>query len=151
MASSKARSHDENRKLICCICYSESGQKAKRNVSSNQELIINDFVSNNFPLLNPCYPVGICTKCHGKLHRVKGGESLSILPVSDHFGSKVPPLLSNIKLLLLKDFNLTGDLKIINIECGIGTHSSMFPCPFCLTFKDKNGSGFKLSLELGKA
>ena len=81
----------------------------------------------------------------------KGILILAICPDVPESYFNVKTIFDHIKLLLLKDFNLTGDLKIINIECGIGTHSSMFPCPFCLTFKDKNGSGFKLSLELGKA
>ena len=137
MTSSKARSQDENRKLICCICYSESGQKAKRNVSSNQELIIKDFVSNNFSLLNPCYPVGICTKCHGKLHRVKGGESVSILPVSDHFGSKVPPLLRNqiCQCIICSRARLNGpEWKLLSDQCNKREKETMRRlCPNCLS------------------
>ena len=81
----------------------------------------------------------------------KGILILAICPDVPESYFNVKTIFDHIKLLLLKDFNLTGDLKIINIECGIGTHSSMFPCPFCLTFKDKNGFWVQAELRTWKS
>ena len=93
--ASRAKSHEENRKVICSICYSESGQKPTRLVSKQQEIAIKTYVSQNFSLEDYCCPIGLCNKCRNKLDRVKAGEPATILNVSEYFGSSVPHVLRN--------------------------------------------------------
>ena len=135
--ASKARSHDENRKLICCICYSESGLKAERNVSKNQEILIKEKVSMNFSLLDHCFPVGLCSKCHRKLGRVKSGEPASILTVSEHFGSFVPHELRNqrCQCIICIRARLNGpEWKLFSDKCNARNKKETDKklCPNCL-------------------
>ena len=41
------------------------------------------------------------------------------------------------KLKILEQFQMTGDLKLLNILVGIQNHSSRYPCHLCEGFKDK--------------
>ena len=85
-------------------------------------------------------------KAKGSLQNVNfkmtGGKRilfLAICPgVSENYHN-VKTILDHIKIHMLEDYKITGDLKIYNIVVGIGTHASKYPCPFCLTYKDKNG------------
>ena len=92
---SYARNHDENRSCICAICYSESGQKASRNVTLFQENVIKEHISQNYSILDKCYPSGLCNKCYNKLNKIKNGQPVTNLSVSEYFGSPVPPELRN--------------------------------------------------------
>lgn len=76
------------------------------------------------------------------VYKKTGGKQilfLSICPGVPESYENIQTILDKIKLYLLEDFKVVGDLKVYNLVCGIGTHSSKFPCPFCLTYRDKNG------------
>ena len=64
---------------------------------------------------------------------------LAVCPGVPENYNNVKVLLDRIKVQLLENYRLTGDLKIYNIVVGIGTAASKYPCAFCLSFRDKDG------------
>ena len=74
----------------------------------------------------------------------------------------VPETYSNIEVIFSKtkineihdSYLFSGDLKLLNIVCGLGTHSSKYPCVFCLSYKKSDGTweknAKKRTLEFSK-
>ena len=48
-------------------------------------------------------------------------------------------MIQKVKLNTLIQYLLVADLKLLNIVCGLGTHSSKYPCPYGQCFRQGNG------------
>ena len=141
--ASRAKTHDECRQSICAICYSESGLKASRSVSPSQEKQIKLLINADYSIVDKCYPSGLCHNCHTALTKIKSGQPVTILSVSEHFGSPVPPQLRNhfCDCIICRRSRLNGlQWKQFVRECkGIGKKSFNKICPNCLSkVKTKN-------------
>ena len=144
--ASRAKTHDECRQSICAICYSESGLKASRSVSPSQEKQIKLLINADYSIVDKCYPSGLCHNCHTALTKIKSGQPVTILSVSEHFGSPVPPQLRNhfCDCIICRRSRLNGlQWKQFVRECkGSGKKSLNKICPNCLS-KVKTKNKFK--------
>ena len=76
-------------------------------------------------------------KCKFKSTGVKQSIVLGCAPVCESY--------INCKIILDKidlssvDFQISADLKLLNIILGLQSASSKFPCPYCLSSKNKDG------------
>ena len=48
-------------------------------------------------------------------------------------------LLDLVKVKILEQFQMTGDLKLINILVGIQNHSALYPCHLCEGYQNESG------------
>ena len=80
------RSHEENRKLICLVCFEK--KKHLNNIKEGSKLIANirQFLIPNFDLRNESLPSSVCSQCRKILSKVQDKEN-AILPVSFDFST----------------------------------------------------------------
>ena len=64
------KDHESCQSLICAICYSESGLKAKRTVSDKEEQGIREYLIPQYRKLDERYPSGLCSPCQRSLKYV---------------------------------------------------------------------------------
>ena len=60
-----ARSHDELRKIICCVCSKKVKQSKTsiKVVSEKLSLLVRKYVFSEFSIHNTLHPTGICDSC----------------------------------------------------------------------------------------
>ena len=88
---STKKSHEENRAVICAVCYSESGLKCARKVSVNVEKAIQKFVCQEYCISDPHFPSGICRDCNFILTDwVTGKADPRPLPVAANYDPQLP-------------------------------------------------------------
>ena len=63
-SKSKKRGHEENRAVVCAVCYNESGLKCERKVSEAVEQAIKNFVCDDYSKNDSHFPSGICRDCN---------------------------------------------------------------------------------------
>ena len=87
----KARTHEENRRRCCAICFRESGCKTLQTITNRVEDLIRKFVKPDY-MLDDISSTVICGSCRLALeHRNENDEvDKYSLNISEHFGVKVP-------------------------------------------------------------
>ena len=58
----KVKTHEENRSIICCVCWRKS-DKNSRSVTKAIEDLVKKFVFENYASANESYPSSICGSC----------------------------------------------------------------------------------------
>ena len=58
----KVKTHEENRSLICCVCWRKC-DKNSRSVTKAIEDLVKKFVFESYSSLNESYPSSICGSC----------------------------------------------------------------------------------------
>ena len=86
----KKKSHEECRKMVCAVCWCESGAKATRGVSEAEVTAIREFVVSSYTKADPRFPSGLCKGCHFILREwsIKK-ENPRPLPVTNNFQAKM--------------------------------------------------------------
>ena len=69
--SQTARTHEENRKVVCCVCgkkpKSYGSKKPISVVSPKQEELVRKFVFKDYNVDNSDFPTGLCLPCNTTL------------------------------------------------------------------------------------
>ena len=90
MPNSK-KDHEALRKVICAICWYESGQKASVGVSGAQEAALRDYVVSSYSIADPRFPAGLCKNCSFILRDwISGVENPRALPVASRYDAVIP-------------------------------------------------------------
>ena len=85
------KDHDDLRKLVCAVCWGESGYKASRGVSKTEEAAIKEFVVSSYSKADPSFPAGLCSGCHFILRDWSAGvEDPRPLPVAERYQVDIP-------------------------------------------------------------
>ena len=80
------RDHEECRKVVCAVCWGESGKKADRCVSEAEEAALKEFVVSSYSREDPRFPACVCQGCHFALRDwIKGIENPRPLPVAEKY------------------------------------------------------------------
>ena len=90
------RSHEENRKLICLVCFEK--KKHLNNISEGSKLISNirQFFIQDFDPSNESFPYSVCSQCRKILSKVQDKEN-AILPVPFDFSTITATRLTRIQ------------------------------------------------------
>ena len=97
-------SHETSRKTCCALCLCERGGKATRLINETDEKLIREKVSQDYSLLDLCYAVALCTKCHLDLY--KKGEGT--LYLSESFGQRIQRSPNDCRCVLCSRAALNG-------------------------------------------
>ena len=85
------KDHEACRRMVCAICWCESGQKASRGVSASLEAALKDFVVSSYSRADPRFPTGLCTNCNLILTDwTRGVETPRPLPVASKYEAVIP-------------------------------------------------------------
>ena len=86
----KARTHEENRKRCCALCFMECCCKKLQSITSRVEELIRKYVQPDY-VQDGISPTVICDCCRGALYRNENElDKKYPLNISEHFGVKVP-------------------------------------------------------------
>lgn len=86
----KARTHEENRRRCCALCFNECCCNKLQTITSRVEDLIRKFVQPDY-MLDDVSSIVICNSCRLVLeHRNENEENKYTLNISEHFGVKVP-------------------------------------------------------------
>ncbi len=75
------RTHEENRAIVCCICW----QKSNQTISTKLCSIIRQNVIANYDPNSPLFPGGLCSSCRAALYSVARNERKRHLNVAESF------------------------------------------------------------------
>ena len=73
-----AMTHDKARQLVCAVCTNMWGNKAIRNVSVQEEGLIQQNILQVYDSRNMFYPSGICKRCIYDLSKINNGEEVQL-------------------------------------------------------------------------
>ena len=85
------KDHETLRKMVCAICWCESGLKASIVVSEAQEAALREYVVSSYSRADPRFPLGLCKSCQFILRDWSSNvENPRPLPVASRYDAVIP-------------------------------------------------------------